>query len=184
MSTSHKVMTVIFVVLPSKCCYGDFSVIPWIYGRVGFGEHEADLLLKYCAKGMKSLRKWLEFCRGANNPGVTLNINRFKCSHRTWHFQNLYAPHDKTHQQSILTSSVLSFLSFCLVPEAQGGHKANGHTMVMENRYGADDASQDFATNLSWHCCSLSLLSLLYFTLVTCCCGEWEWSSFSFCLRT
>ncbi len=148
------------------------------------GDMKQVCILKYCAKGMKSLHKWLEFCRGANNPGVIININRFKCSHRTWHFQNLYAPHDKTHQQSILTSSVLSFLSFSLFPEAQGGHKANGHTMVMENRYGADDASQDFATNLSWHCCPLSLLSLLYFTLVTCCCGEWEWSSFSFCLRT
>ncbi len=43
MSTSHKVMTVIFVVLPSKCCLGDFSVIPQVYGRVGFGGHEAGL---------------------------------------------------------------------------------------------------------------------------------------------
>jgi hypothetical protein len=36
-STSHKVMTVIFVVLPSKCCCGDFSVIPRIYGRKVLG---------------------------------------------------------------------------------------------------------------------------------------------------
>ncbi len=49
MSGSHKVTTPLIVVLPSKCCYGEFPAISWIQlWRSKVSEYVCELLLLIC----------------------------------------------------------------------------------------------------------------------------------------